>query len=232
MNKVKSVIEEYFDIVCEDDISWKTGSTDTICITCKVCKVPHNGTIKNIYAYVRDRSVACRYCTKNKCRTAIEEYFEILSEGVKLTTNSTETIKLKCRKAGHVVETSVHNIYVCCTTNKVVNKCTMCNKPYKHEFKTAIDESGQFESVKFESVKYFQKPNGGTGWKLYDAKVVTIDGKECYIEFDGPEHTTNPEVIANDQFKERLAEESGIPLVRVIIDFGDDLIDKILEVLD
>lgn len=234
VNKVKTAIEEHFIVDC-GDVTWKSNSTDKISITCKVCKVLHTCMIRNLYAYVRDSENPCRYCSKSKCRDAIEQYFEIISEGVKLTTNSTDIVKLKCKKAGHEIETSVHNAYVCCTTNKVINKCTMCNKPYKHDFKTVVEQSGKFESLKFESVKYFQRSTGGLGWRLFDAKLVTVDGKECYVEFDGPEHSNNEKVISNDEFKESLAGEDGVPVVRLVFDCGHvdpSMIDKIMKVFD
>lgn len=236
VNKIQQAITEHFDVIA-DDVVWKSNSTDKIKITCKVCKVSHECVIRNVYAYVRDSKKPCRYCSKSKCRDAIEKYFEIISEGVKLTTNSTDIVKLKCLANGHEIETSVHNAYVCCTTNKVINKCTMCNKPYKHDFKTIVEKSGKFKSLKFESVKYFEKDDGGKGWRLYDAKLVTLEGKVCYIEFDGPEHVTNSKVIANDEFKEQLAGEEGVPLIRLLFDTGmikitDKLIEAILEALE
>ena len=232
MTKVKNAIEKHFTVDC-GDVTWKSNSTDKIDVTCKVCKVAHNCMIRNLYAYVRDSEKPCRYCSKSKCRDAIEEHFEILSEGVKLTTNSSDIVKLKCLANGHITETSVHSAYVNCTTNKVINKCTMCNKPYKNEFKNIILGSGKFESIKFESIVYYRLPGDDKEkWKFYDAKLVTKEGESCYVEMDGPEHANNAKVIENDELKEDIAQH---PVIRIFVDNGEfdpsDICKHILESL-
>ena len=244
--QVKNFIEEHFGVAPEQTplshmflTTWTSYSTDRITITCDTCRRDYTGTIKSIYAYIKDKlnknENVCRFCNKPRCREAIEKYFEIINNpeqpAPRLTTNSTDKIIIKCKEAGHVHTSNVHKAYVNCTTNSTESKCSLCINKSKAQFQEAANQIEQVKKVTFEyPIHYTLNEDGqpeicepgtpGSYRRFFDAKVDTWTGGSVLVELDGLEHLYNPKVKLNDLFKEDLAAIDGVSVVRLNIRSG------------